>query len=116
LLLVEDNKELLNFLSEHFQETYRIIKARDGAAAWDKINKTPPDVIISDVNMPKTDGLELCLKLKQHPKLDHIPIILLSETDEDIYRINGLVVGADAYIGKPFNLKELEFLVSNMID
>ncbi|RZF58328.1 hybrid sensor histidine kinase/response regulator transcription factor [Sphingobacterium corticibacterium] len=116
LLLVEDNKELLNFLSEHFQEAYRIIKARDGAAAWDKINKTPPDVIISDVNMPKTDGLELCLKLKQHPMLDHIPIILLSETDEDIYRINGLVVGADAYIGKPFNLKELEFLVSNMID
>lgn len=115
LLLVEDNKELLHFLSQHFQESYHVMAATNGATAWKKINKTPPDIVISDVKMPKIDGLELCLKLKQNKQLDHIPIILLSDGQDEQLKVEGLDIGADAYIGKPFNLKELELLVANMV-
>lgn len=115
LLLVEDNKELLHFLAQHFQETYSVITATNGASAWRKINRTPPDIIISDVKMPKMDGLELCLKLKQHQQFDHIPLILLSDSQDEQLKVNGLDIGADAYVGKPFNLKELELVVTNMV-
>jgi len=115
VLFVEDNKELLTFLAQHFQETYRIMIAANGDAAWKKINKMPPDIIISDVKMPKINGLELCLKLKQNKQFDHIPIILLSDSQDEQLKVNGLDIGADAYLGKPFNLRELELLVANMV-
>jgi ligand-binding sensor domain-containing protein/signal transduction histidine kinase/DNA-binding response OmpR family regulator len=115
LLLVEDNKELLHFLAQHFQAAYCVMTATNGASAWKKINRTPPDIIISDVKMPKTDGLELCLKLKQNKQFDHIPFILLSDSQDEQLKVNGLDIGADAYVGKPFNLKELELVVANMV-
>ncbi|WP_437920326.1 hybrid sensor histidine kinase/response regulator transcription factor [Sphingobacterium sp. LRF_L2] len=115
LLLVEDDKELLEFLSQHFKETYRVVTAMDGESAWKKIQKRPPDVIVSDLKMPKINGLELCLKLKQNKQFYHIPFILLSDSQDDRLRTNGLDLGADAYVGKPFNLMELERQVSNMV-
>lgn len=115
LLLVEDNKELLYFLAQHFQKNYSVITATNGALAWKKICKTPPDIIVSDVKMPKINGLELCLKLKQNQQFDHIPFILLSDSQDEQVKMNGLDTGADAYIGKPFNLNELELVVTNMV-
>lgn len=115
LLLVEDNKELLKFLAQHFQKTYSVITASNGDIAWKKICKTSPDIIISDVKMPKTTGLDLCLRIKQNKQFDHIPFILLSDNQDEQIRVNGLDVGADAYIGKPFNLNELELVVANMV-
>ncbi|SEA05555.1 Signal transduction histidine kinase [Arachidicoccus rhizosphaerae] len=115
LLIVEDNKELMVFLSNHFANFYHVISALNGQSALRKIAKLPPDIIISDVKMPKMDGIELCRHIKNNPKLSYLPVILLSEWESDEKRVTGLNTGADAYLGKPFNLKELELLVSNMI-
>jgi len=115
LLIVEDNRELLTFLSKHFAKTYEVMTASNGLLAIKKINKTPPDIIISDVKMPKMNGIELCNSLKNDIKFNYIPIILLSDSNTEKIKIDGLDVGADAYISKPFNLKEFELLISNMI-
>ena len=115
LLIVEDNKELLNFLSQHFSKTYQVATASNGLIAFRKINKNPPDIIISDVKMPRMDGLELCSKIKSDKRFSYIPVILLSDSDRENIKLNGLDVGADAYLSKPFNLKEFELLISNMI-
>src|SRR5690606_23499221 len=64
LLIVEDNRELLTFLSKHFAKTYEVMTASNGLLALKKIHKTPPDIIISDVKMPKMDGIDLCNRLK----------------------------------------------------
>jgi signal transduction histidine kinase/ligand-binding sensor domain-containing protein/DNA-binding response OmpR family regulator len=115
ILIVEDNKELLNFLSKHFSKSYHVITATNGAMALNKINKSAPDIIISDVKMPKMDGVELCNRVKSNPKHNYIPFILLSSNETENSRMNGFDVGADAYLNKPFNLKEFDLLVMNMI-
>lgn len=115
LLIVEDNKELQTFLSTHFSKTYKVETASNGVSALRKVHKAPPDIIISDVRMPKMDGLELCEKIKKDEQYAYIPLILLSDSNTENIRINGFDIGADAYISKPFNLKEIELLVSNMI-
>jgi len=115
LLIVEDNRELLTFLSKHFAKTYEVMTASNGLLAIKKINKTPPDIIISDVKMPKMDGIELCNTLKNGQRFNYIPFILLSDSNKENIKIDGLDVGADAYVSKPFNLKEFELVISNMI-
>ncbi|TYR37257.1 response regulator [Sphingobacterium phlebotomi] len=115
LLIVEDNRELMTFLSKHFSRHYEVVNASNGLLAIKKINKIPPDIIISDVKMPKMDGIELCNWLKSDERFNYIPIILLSDSSIENIKIDGLDVGADAYVSKPFNLKELELLVNNMV-
>lgn len=115
LLIVEDNKELLNFLSQHFAKNYQVITASNGLLAFNKINKNPPDIVISDIKMPKMDGFQLCNKIKNDKRFNYIPVILLSDSNKENINIDGLDVGADAYLSKPFNLKEFELLISNMI-
>src|SRR5690606_38612726 len=73
ILIVEDNKELLTFLSRHFGNMYHVLAAANGAMALRKIHKLKPDVIISDVKMPKMDGLELCNQIKNDERLSYIP-------------------------------------------
>ena len=115
LLIVEDNKELLNFLSEHFNKTYNVVTATNGLLALQKIDKNPPDIVVSDVRMPKMNGFELCNKIKNDKRFNYIPVILLSDSDTENIKLDGLDVGADAYLSKPFNLKEFELLILNMI-
>lgn len=115
LLIVEDNKELLVFLSEHLGRSYHIIQASNGQSGYNKLVKQTPDLVISDVKMPKMDGITLCQKIKSDAKYSHIPVILLSDNTRENIKLDGLDVGADAYLAKPFNLKELELLVTNMI-
>lgn len=115
LLIVEDNRELLTFLSKHFSKTYDVTTASNGLVALKKIHKSAPDMIISDVKMPKMDGIELCHTLKTDKRFNYIPFILLSDSNTEHIKIDGLDVGADAYVSKPFNLKEFELLIGNMI-
>lgn len=115
ILIVEDNKELLNFLSKHFSKSHEVITALNGASAFNKIVKNAPDVIISDIKMPKMDGIELCNKVKSDARFNFIPFILLSSDATETSRVAGLHRGADAYLNKPFNLKEFDLLVTNMI-
>lgn len=115
ILIVEDNIELNKFLQKHFSQKFKVINASNGAEALKKIEKRIPDIIISDVKMPIINGLTLCKKVKSDEKTSHIPFILLTGQTEDTDRLEGLGLGANAYITKPFNLIELDLLVRNLL-
>ncbi|MEM9830912.1 MAG: two-component regulator propeller domain-containing protein [Bacteroidota bacterium] len=116
LLIVEDDKDLLKFLTDHFSQFYQVVRATDGSKAKEKIQRSMPDLVISDVMMPGGDGVSLCEKIKTNLNTSHIPVILLTAKSATQHKLEGLNAGADAYLAKPFNLKELELLVKNTLD
>ena len=115
LLLVEDNPELLNYLQNLFAENYRIITAMDGAEGLVKSQENAPDLIVSDIMMPKMNGIEMLDKLRNDFQTSHIPIILLSAKSSIESQLQGIKYGADAYITKPFNPDVLQAQIDNLI-
>ena len=103
-------------LSEHFKADYNILIAEDGEEALNICNDKYPDIIISDVMMPKMTGLELCNTIKSQLKTSFIPIILLTARGTTEQQIEGLEEGADAYIPKPFHLGLLQTTVVNLLN
>jgi signal transduction histidine kinase/DNA-binding NarL/FixJ family response regulator len=116
VLIIEDNQEILSYLSDYLGNRYQIIKAASGDEGVNMAVTHIPDLIISDVMMPNTDGYELCDMIKNDERTSHIPVILLTARSSAESRIKGLETGADDYIGKPFDIKELEARVQNLID
>jgi signal transduction histidine kinase/DNA-binding response OmpR family regulator len=116
LLLVEDNEDVITYIKSCIDEDYEIEVARDGQEGIEKAFELIPDIIISDLMMPKKNGFEVCKTLKQDEKTSHIPIILLTAkaTQED--KIEGLETGADAYMMKPFQKKELKIRIKKLIE
>ncbi|MFV0378653.1 MAG: two-component regulator propeller domain-containing protein [Mangrovibacterium sp.] len=115
ILLVEDNRELLKFLSQHFKEKYTISNARNGLEALESVKKHMPDLIITDLLMPQMDGIALCKALKSNFEYCHIPVIMLTSKSDVETRLESLEVGADYYLTKPFNLPELDLLIRNIL-
>jgi signal transduction histidine kinase/ligand-binding sensor domain-containing protein/AraC-like DNA-binding protein len=115
LLIVEDNAELRNHLVSYFSETYKVLEAEDGRVALDLAIEISPDLIISDIRMPEMDGIELCKILKTNRNTSHIPIILLTAKATAGDRFEGVSMGADAYITKPFDIKLLQATAMNLI-
>lgn len=115
VLIVEDNSEILRLLVRHFTKQYKVSFAENGEEALEKVNKTLPDVIISDIMMPKMDGLALCEHLKSNISTSHIPVLLLTAKTSRDNRLEGLDIGADMYITKPFNLQEIDLRVRNIL-
>ncbi|MHA7055816.1 hybrid sensor histidine kinase/response regulator [Aquimarina sp. M1] len=115
ILIAEDNDELRNFIGDMLKEYYQIIKAENGQIAFKKALQKIPDLIISDVIMPKMEGTELCSKIKSDIRTSHIPLILLTSRTSLIYKFDGLESGADAYINKPFNVKEFLLTIRNLL-
>ena len=115
LLIVEDNTDVRNFVRQSFSKAYQVIEAPNGKVGIAKALEYVPDIIISDIMMPETDGLTLCKELKQDECTSHIPIILLTAKvgEEDQYK--GLETGADDYVTKPFKIKLLETRVQNLV-
>jgi signal transduction histidine kinase/CheY-like chemotaxis protein len=107
-LIVEDNADVTRLLVANLKDRYRIETAPNGRKGVEKAIKIIPDVIISDVMMPEMDGFELCRTLKEDMRSSHIPIVLLTARADVDSRIEGLEMGADAYLAKPFNQQELE--------
>ncbi len=107
LLLVEDNEELLQVLTELLSPLYRVSIAFNGKDGLDRVIEEQPDLILSDIMMPVMSGIELCMKVKNNFDLCHIPVILLTALTAEDKNIEGLQCGADDYIGKPFNNKIL---------
>lgn len=115
ILIVEDNKELNDYIKEIFNNEYTIIQAFDGEKAFNILNKQPIDLVISDVIMSKMDGFVLTSKIKQDINTSHIPVMLLTAKTDNHDITQGYKVGADAYITKPFNADNLKLLVSNIL-
>lgn len=116
VLIVEDNPDLREFIKSNMKSNYRFIEASNGEEGFDIALKTVPDIVICDVMMPVMDGLELCSKLKSHGVTSHIPLILLTAKDSKEFKMEGLKIGADDYITKPFDSDILEMRVKNLLE
>ena len=115
ILILDDDDETRLYLEEKLSSTYRIITADNGNSGIEKALRQLPDLIISDVKMPGLDGYQLVKKLKSNSNTTHIPVILLTAKQDLNDRITGFEQGADGYMSKPFDLKELESLIENML-
>jgi len=115
LLVLEDNRELLNFIISIFAEEYQVIFAEDGESGLNLATETIPDIIISDILMPKMDGKKLCKAIKEDFKTSHIPVILLTALSSKHHEKEGILVGADDYIVKPFDPSLLKIRVDQLL-
>lgn len=115
ILIVEDNEDMLNFLTDIFHLIYKVETARDGIEALQKLRTIQPDIILSDVMMPNMTGKELCSKLKENFETSHIPVVLLTADSTEEQNIEGLIAGADDYITKPFSVKVLISRCNNLV-
>ena len=116
ILIVEDNKEVRKYIASLFEETCKVLEAADGLSGIQQAIETVPDIIISDIMMPKKDGIELCNTLKNDPRTSHIPILLLTAKSDDIHQLEGLKTKANDYITKPFNAEIVKQKVINQIE
>ncbi len=116
ILVVEDDKEIRNYIKDTLESRYRVISAENGQEGFKKAVRIIPDLVISDIKMPVASGTLLCKMLREDEKTWHIPIILLTAFTENEYRIEGLSRGADAYLTKPFNMDVLEAQISNLLE
>ncbi|MEO6721680.1 MAG: response regulator [Ferruginibacter sp.] len=115
ILLVDDNEDILDFLERVLSPKYAIAKAFDGAAALKVLETEAVQLIVSDVMMPVMDGLELCKIIKSNFEHSHIPVILLTAKNTIQSKIEGLEIGADAYIEKPFSKEHLQAQIVSLL-
>lgn len=116
LLVIDDNEDILNMVSELLKDTYRIITASNGKDGIRMASKYVPDLIICDMMMPVMDGLECCRRLKGEMSTSHIPVLMLTACSMDEQRIQSYESGADGYVAKPFNSRLLSMRCKNLID
>lgn len=115
LLIVEDNDELRNYLTHTLSDNYTIQTCSNGKEALTIVKEYMPELIISDIMMPEMRGDELCAAIKNDIETSHIPIILLTALNDEKNILEGLKIGADEYIVKPFNIGILKATVANLL-
>jgi signal transduction histidine kinase/ligand-binding sensor domain-containing protein/DNA-binding response OmpR family regulator len=116
VLLVENDREILHYLEEQLATEYILLKAGNGKEALSVIKEKIPHIVISDIVMPVMNGIELCDKIKKHPNLCHIPVILLTGKSNEIQKKQGFDNGADDYITKPFNIALFQVRIKNLVE
>jgi len=116
VLIVEDNVDLREYIRNDLKSLYHVEEAANGEQGIRKAEKCIPDLIVSDVMMPLMDGYEMTRKLRQDEKTSHIPIILLTAKSDKNSKLEGLGLGADDYLTKPFDTEELLARIKNLIE
>lgn len=115
-LLVDDNKDLIEFMKDELSDEYNVVVAYNGAEALEKLAETPVDIIVSDIMMPVMDGIELCRKLKADKKTLNIPLVMVTAKQDVRTVVEGLTLGADEYITKPFNNEVLKLRMRKLVE
>lgn len=115
VLLVEDNAELREYLTEHLVSKYRVLQAANGVAGLEMARTHVPDLVVSDIMMPEMDGQTMCEAIKSDREIDFVPVILLTAKASRESRLAGLSTGADDYLTKPVDLRELFVRADNLI-
>ena len=115
VLVIDDNSVICTLVRAHLEPEYRVREAHDGAEGYTLARSLLPDLVITDVMMPEVDGFELCRKIKEDPDIDHVPVVFLTARADVEDKVEGLDVGADAYLTKPFEPEELIARTENLI-
>ena len=115
IVIVEDDSEIRDYLASALASDYDVATAENGRTGLSEVLKSLPDLVISDIMMPEMDGNELCSKIKGNPLTNHIPVILLTAKSREEDQLEGLEMGADAYVMKPFNMDILRRTIVNLI-
>ena len=115
ILLVDDHAGILEYLSEELEHLYKVLVAQNGKQALEVLKEQAVQLIVSDVMMPEIDGFELCKLIKSNPAYSHIPVLLLTAKDSVEARVDGLEMGADAYMDKPFSPAHLKAQIFSLL-
>ncbi len=115
VLVVEDNKFMVFYITSLLSDSYNVISASNGVEALSAIEKNTPDLIITDLMMPLMDGNELTSIVKKTPTTSHVPVIMITVKDSDKSRIESIKTGVDSFLEKPFNEEELKALVDQLL-
>ena len=116
VLIVEDNADVAEYMTMQLKTRYRLAIAHDGMKGLEMATQLVPDIIVTDVMMPRMDGYELCQAVKQSEVLNHIPVIMVTAKTSQEDKLRGLQLGVDAYIYKPFDAEELAVSVGNLLE
>ncbi|GJM29530.1 MAG: hybrid sensor histidine kinase/response regulator [Cyclobacteriaceae bacterium] len=116
VLIIDDNQDMRMYVRAAIAEDFRLKEAQNGIKGWESALQDIPDLVISDVMMPKMDGQELCERLKNDQRTSHIPVVLLTAKAGEKAKMEGLETGADDYLTKPFSPDELKVRVKNLIE
>ena len=115
ILIVDDDTEIINYMRLLFSQDYRLITCLDAETALEEMRAAEPNIVLSDVAMPGKNGYELCQEIKQDIQLSHIPVILVTAKVTAENQVEGLNVGADAYVTKPFEPAVLSALIQSQL-
>ena len=108
ILVVDDEKDIVELISYNLeQEGFAVIKAYDGQMAWERVKTAKPDLVVLDLMIPGIHGLEVCKLIRRDAATQNLPIIMLTAKSDQVDKILGLELGADDYVTKPFNVREL---------
>lgn len=116
LLIVEDNVDFRNLLSNYFSTFFHVVEADNGKQGFELVLEKHPDIVITDVMMPEMNGIELCKQIKTNLEVSHIQVILLTARTGEQARHEGYIAGAESYIPKPINLRVLHTRVNSLLD
>ncbi|MBL7859266.1 MAG: tetratricopeptide repeat protein [Cyclobacteriaceae bacterium] len=116
ILVAEDHADMRTFIHEILAPQYEIVLTENGSQGWDKALERVPDLVITDLMMPELDGTEFCKRLKTHEATSHIPVVMLTARADQESKLEGLYIGADDYLTKPFDARELKARVQNLVE